>query len=189
MLPLAQARVAHEILAGTVSHGPGKIVLELQPQLRPLRYDRSLEMGADLRRGRKYRRTATARSCPAQESHQPFPGAKTYFGLSGEFGLSRHPPYGRDFRRLMAAPRPGAGPGASAIGFRPGPACRPPGGWGEPLFTLMRAQISRCFGHESHDLGVHPVEGTTCARSCAISHRMSANRWRGMATSAIWKEM
>ncbi len=31
VLPLAQARVAHEMLAGTVSHKCGKIVLELQP--------------------------------------------------------------------------------------------------------------------------------------------------------------
>jgi len=31
VLPLAQARVAHEMLAGTVPHKPGKIVLELQP--------------------------------------------------------------------------------------------------------------------------------------------------------------
>jgi hypothetical protein len=31
VLPLAQARVAHEMLAGTVSHKRGKIVLELQP--------------------------------------------------------------------------------------------------------------------------------------------------------------
>ena len=31
VLPLAQARVTHEMLAGTVSHKRGKIVLELQP--------------------------------------------------------------------------------------------------------------------------------------------------------------
>jgi NADPH:quinone reductase-like Zn-dependent oxidoreductase len=31
VLPLAQAHVAHEMLAGTVAHPPGKIVLELQP--------------------------------------------------------------------------------------------------------------------------------------------------------------
>jgi NADPH:quinone reductase-like Zn-dependent oxidoreductase len=30
-IPLAQARVAHEMLAGAVSHSPGKIVLELRP--------------------------------------------------------------------------------------------------------------------------------------------------------------
>ncbi len=30
VLPLAQARVAHEMLAGTVAHPPGKIVLEVQ---------------------------------------------------------------------------------------------------------------------------------------------------------------
>lgn len=32
VLPLAQARVAHEMLAGTVSHPPGKIVLEILPR-------------------------------------------------------------------------------------------------------------------------------------------------------------
>jgi hypothetical protein len=33
--------------------------------------------------------------------------------------------------------------------------------WGEPLFTFMRAQFSRCFDLERHiQFGVHAVKGT-----------------------------
>lgn len=71
----------------------------------------------------------------------------------------------------------GAWLGALAAGFRPGGATPRAVGAGKTVFTLMMAQISRCFALEGHNqFGVHAAAWTGGARSCAINRKMPANR-------------
>jgi hypothetical protein len=54
---------------------------------------------------------------------------------------------------------------------------------------LIRTQFSRRFATEPAAVASHAATGTGGERSFAINANMFANRWRGMATSAIWKAM
>ena len=59
--------------------------------------------------------------------------------------------------------------------------------WGRVEFSLIKTQLSLQVFDRTHDNRTpYAVDITGGGRNSAISRRMSANRFLGMATSAIW---